>query len=66
MDNTQDISCPYCSRRLKGQTGLSVHISKSLPCRAAQERILARRIGHSSQSRPTHVLLFDQLFTLAI
>ncbi len=63
MSGAQDIIiCPYCSQgNLKGQAGLSVHISKSPSCKHAQEQMARIHVHNLNQAglQASNVLLLN-------
>src|SRR5260370_29651576 len=63
MSATQTtLTCPYCScSKLKGQTGLSVHIAKSQPCKEAQEKMALVQLHVPTESATSVLVLHDCL-----
>src|SRR5260370_8281581 len=63
MSATQaTLTCPYCSHsKLKGQTGLSVHIAKSQPCKEAQEKMALVQLCVPAESATSVLVLHDCL-----
>ena len=63
MSATQaTLTCPYCSHsKLKGQTGLSVHIAKSQPCKEAQEKMALVQLHVPTESATSVLVLHDCL-----